>query len=115
MTIGNSDITLVTTRSRFLASDFLQSKDIEFSLNVDNIAQESNETFVLTLQLTSNDQFAGANVTIRDRLKVVIIDSDGTYVNCTIITFYVDIFSLQQKLPSSSLKLITPKMKNLMH
>ena len=75
-TIGDSDVTLATTRSRFPASDFLQSKDIEFSLNVDNIAQESNETFVLTLQLTSIDQF-GVDATIRDRLEVVIIDSDG--------------------------------------
>ena len=76
MILGNSDVTLATTRSRFLASDFLQSKDIEFSLNVDNIAQESNETFVLILQLTSIEQF-GVGANIRDRLEVVIIDSDG--------------------------------------
>ena len=44
---------------------------------MDNIAQESNETFAIVLQLSSNDQFGSANVTLRDRLEVVIIDSDG--------------------------------------
>ena len=76
MTIGNSDVALATTRSRFLASDFLQPKNVEFSLNVDNIAQESNETFALTFQLSNTDQF-GVGANIRDRLEVVIIDSDG--------------------------------------
>ena len=44
---------------------------------MDNIAQESNETFAIVLQLSSTDQFGGADVTIRDRLEVVIIDTDG--------------------------------------
>ena len=44
---------------------------------MDNIAQESNETFAIVLQLSSTDIFGDANVTIRDRLEFVIIDSDG--------------------------------------
>ena len=40
---------------------------------MDNIAQESNETFAIVL---STDHFS-AGATIRDRLEVVIIDSDG--------------------------------------
>ena len=44
---------------------------------MDNIAQESNETFTIVLQLYSINQFGGANVNFRDRLEVIIIDSDG--------------------------------------
>ena len=106
-------MSLRTTRERFQPDD-LGPKDVEFSLNVDNIAQESNETFTIVLQLSSTDQFGGANVTIRDRLKVVIIDSDGK-LTVQLSHFYVAIFLLQQKLPSNSLKLITPRMRNLMH
>ena len=105
-------MSLRTTRERFQPDD-LGPKDVEFLLNVDNIAQESNETFTIVL-LSSTDQFGGANVTIRDRLKVVIIDSDGK-LTVQSPHFYVDIFLLQQKLPSNSLKLITPRMRNLMH
>ena len=50
-------------------------KDVEFSLSVDTIAQESNETFAIVLQVSSNPFGAGA--TIVDRLEVVIIDSTG--------------------------------------
>ena len=77
ITIGSSDVSLITTRGRFLPSEVLEPKDIEFSLSVDNIAQEINETFAIVLELFSNDQFGGGNVTIRDRLEGVIIDSDG--------------------------------------
>ena len=42
-------------------------------LSVDNIAQESMETFALIL---STNQF-GAGANIRDRLEGVILDSDG--------------------------------------
>ena len=43
---------------------------------MDNIAQEINETFAIVLQLSGTDPL-GAGATIRDRLEVVIIDSDG--------------------------------------
>ena len=92
MTIGNSDVTLQTTTSRFLASDFLQPKNVEFSFNVDNIAQESNESFVLSFRLSSTDQF-GAGANIRDRLEGVIIDSDGKLTVQSPLTFYIDISS----------------------
>ena len=78
MTIGNNDVRLTTTQGRFLTSEVLIFKDVEFSLSVDNIAQESNETFAIVLQLRSTDQlFGDSNVTIRNRLEGVIIDSDG--------------------------------------
>ena len=77
ITIGSSDVSLTTTQGRFLPSDVLTPKDVEFSLNVDNIALESNETFAIVLELSSTDQFGGVDVTIRDRLEGVIIDSDG--------------------------------------
>ena len=77
---------------------------------MDNIAQEINETFAIVLEL----QFGGGNVTIRDRLEGVVIDSDGKLA-VQLSHFYVDTFSLQQKLLSNYLKLITPRMKNLMH
>ena len=51
---------------------------------MDNIAQELNETFELTLQLSSIDQF-GTGVNLRDRLEGVIIDSDGKFYYCTIL------------------------------
>ena len=57
--------------------DVLEPKDVEFSLSWDNIAQEFNETFAIVFQLFSTDQLFSGNVTIRDRLEVVIIDSDG--------------------------------------
>ena len=47
-------------------------------MNVDSIAQESNETFALTLQLSSIDHF-GAGANIRNRLEGVILDSDGKF------------------------------------
>ena len=57
---------------------------MEFSLNVDNIAQESNETFALTLLLS---QFsAGVN---RNRLEGVIIDSDGKF---NIVVIFITCF-----------------------
>ena len=77
ITIGSSDVSLVTPLERFLPGDVNETKDVKFSLTVDNIAQEINETFAIVLQLSSTDQFGGANVTLRDRLEVVIIDSDG--------------------------------------
>ena len=69
--IGSSDVSLATTRGRFLPFDVLI--DVEFSLTVDNIAQESNETFAIVL----HTNHFGASATLRDRLEVVIIDSDG--------------------------------------
>ena len=47
--IGENDITLVTTQLRFLPGTI--QLNIEFSLSVDNIAQELDETFVITLEL----------------------------------------------------------------
>ena len=73
-TIDESDVSLTTTRGRFLPGDVDVPKDVEFSLTVDNIAQEINETFAIVLELRSDD---GTDVTIIDRLEVVIIDSDG--------------------------------------
>ena len=42
---------------------------------MDNIAQESEETFAITLELASGTLGQGAN--LRNRLEGVIIDSDG--------------------------------------
>ena len=42
---------------------------------MDNIAQELNETFVITLEVPGGTFGPGAN--IRSRLEGVIIDSDG--------------------------------------
>ena len=61
---SNSDASLLTTQGRFLPSDVDEPKDVEFSLSVDNIAQESNAIVL------STDH-------IRDRMEVAIIDSDG--------------------------------------
>ena len=57
---------------RFLPGDIQQN--IEFSLSVDNIAQELDETFVITLDVPDGTFGPGAN--IRNRLDGVIIDSD---------------------------------------
>ena len=43
---------------------------------MNNIAQELKE-FAIILELSTTDQFGDANVTIRDRLEVVLIDSSG--------------------------------------
>ena len=43
---------------------------------MDTIAQESNETFAIVLH---TDQFSGADVTVRKRLEVVILDSNGRF------------------------------------
>ena len=94
ITIGSSDVSLRTTQGRFLPSDVDEPKDVEFALLVDNIAQESNETFAIVL---STNHFGGG-ATIRDRLEGVIIDSDGrltvqsphfmlTFLPTTVITF----------------------------
>ena len=65
MTTGSSDVSLLlTNQGRFLPSDVDEPKDVEFSLSVDNIAQESN-AIVLSIDH------------IRDRMEVAIIDSDG--------------------------------------
>ena len=73
-----NDVQLTTTQLKFDASEVLQTKNVRFSLRVDNIAQESMETFALTLELSNTDQF-GAGVNIRDRLEGVILDSDGKF------------------------------------
>ena len=71
--VGGNDINLVTTRLRFLPGDTQQN--IEFSLSVDNIAQELNETFIITLEVP--DGIFGPGAHIRNRLEGVIIDCDG--------------------------------------
>ena len=64
----------MTTRLRFLPGTIQQN--IEFWLSVDNIAQELDETFVITLEVVPDGTF-GPGATIRNRLEGVIIDSDG--------------------------------------
>ena len=109
---GGNDITLVTTRLRFLPGTIEQN--IEFSLSVDNIAQELDETFAITLEVPDGIFGPGAN--IRNRLEGVIIDSDGRlniFIKVLAIQQFLSL--LQQKLPFNFLKMITPRMKNLMH
>ena len=67
---------------RFLPGTIQQN--IEFSLSVDNIAQELDETFVITIEIPAGTFSSGAN--IRSRLEVVIMDSDGK-----LIYFYNDL------------------------
>ena len=66
-------MSLRTTQGRFLGVP--EPNNVEFSLSVDTIAQESNETFAIVLRVSSNP--LGADATIVDRLEVVIIDSSG--------------------------------------
>ena len=73
MYIGENDITLITTQLKLLPGTIQQN--IEFSLRVDNIAQELDETFVITLEVPDGTFSSGAN--IRNRLEGVIMDSDG--------------------------------------
>ena len=58
---------------------------------MDTIAQELNKTFTLVI---STDQFGGADVTIRDRLEVIIIDSNGRLTVHSSHYNNVDIFFL---------------------
>ena len=70
--VGGNDINLITHQLRFLPGDIQQN--IEFSLSVDNIAQEFNETFIIYFEVPDGTFGPGAN--IRNRLEGVIIDSD---------------------------------------
>ena len=98
-----ADITLWTAYVSFLPNEVLKAQDIEFSLNVDNIAQESIETFALTLQLSISTDQLGASASIRDRLEGVILDSDGKLnKECCSIVYNNSHFKLYFFLPSNS-------------
>ena len=78
----------MTTHVRILPKKVLQPQDIEFSLSVDNIAQELDESFEIIF--VPYDTFEpGAN--IRNRLEGIILDSDGKlhkqHCSITVIIF----------------------------
>ena len=73
---------------RFLSGNTQQN--IEFSLRVDNIAQEFDETFVITLEVPEGTFGQGAN--IRNRLEGVIIDSDGRLTQWLIKVLAIQLF-----------------------
>ena len=83
--VGGNDINLRTTHGRILPNEVLQPQAIEFSLIVDNIAQELDETFVIILQVLGGTFGPGAN--IRNRLEGIILDSDGKLYkqHCSIV------------------------------
>ena len=70
--VGKSDVTLLTTQIKFLSDE---PQDVEFSFNVDSIAQELEETFAITFEISGGRFDESAN--IRNRLEGVIIDSTG--------------------------------------
>lgn len=52
---------------------------ISFILRVDNVAQESNETFTLSLVVSDTSMFTE----YRDTLQAVILDSNGIIIMLT--------------------------------
>ena len=83
----------MTTRLRFLPGTIQQN--IEFSLSVDNIAQELDETFEINFVVP--DGTFGSGASIRNRLEGVIIDSDGR-----LMQWLVKVLAIQQFLPPTT-------------
>ena len=54
--------------------------DVEFSLNIDGVFQEANETFSIQLTATAGSTIpTGIGTFFLDTLSVTIVDSDGEY------------------------------------
>ena len=75
---GASDYTVNTARTAALVSGRIMNVVLTF--RVDTIAQESNETFTLTLDPSIDlmaEGLQGEGVFFRDTIEVTIIDNDG--------------------------------------
>ena len=73
------DYTVSTTQVRFLYRRPDPPDDVVVIFRVDDIAQESNETFTLELNCVPDGATlpTGSNVFFRNTINMTIIDSDG--------------------------------------
>ena len=76
--LGSSDISLITPTTTFPPHTF-GTQPVMFTLVLDSVAQEINETFTLRLNYDKS-LFGPHDDLTQDELKVTIIDANGTII-----------------------------------